>query len=85
MAAEMKSFIDANPANRILLPHHHEDHSGNAAMLVRTFGSKIPIHPNTIQKMQHIQPILPYQHLVWGQAGKAPVSSIPDVVETARN
>ena len=85
MAAEMRGFIRANPVSRILLTHHHEDHSGNAALLSRSYGIEVMGHPVAIKKMQHIRPVLPYQHLVWGQSSKVAVSAYPEVLESDTN
>ncbi len=85
MSMEMRSFVRSNPVNRLLLTHHHEDHSGNAAMIARMGGTEVLGHPLTAEKMREIRPILPYQHLVWGQSCKISVSAIPDVVESDTN
>jgi glyoxylase-like metal-dependent hydrolase (beta-lactamase superfamily II) len=80
MAVEMKSFVTAHRIERLLLTHHHEDHSGNAAMIAKSCGALVLGHPLTARKMGHIRPILPYQHLVWGQSREVAVSPLPEVV-----
>ena len=82
MAAEMKSFVTHHYVTRVLLTHHHEDHSGNAAMIARQCDARIVGHSLTRQKMNAIRPILPYQHLVWGQSRQVDVEPLPAVVET---
>ena len=82
MAGEMKSFILANRIRQLLLTHHHEDHSGNAAMVAQTCGAVVMGHPLTVHKMNHIRPILPYQHLVWGQTREVAVSPLPQIVSS---
>ena len=85
MSVEVRSFVRENPVNRLLLTHHHEDHSGNAAMIARMSGARVMGHPITVEKMQAVRPILPYQHWVWGQSGEVSVSALPEVVETDAN
>ena len=85
MVGQMKEFIRTNPVKQLLLTHHHEDHSGNAAMIARSCNAEIWGHPLTVQKMQHVRPILPYQHLVWGQSHEVSVSALPDVIESGTN
>jgi glyoxylase-like metal-dependent hydrolase (beta-lactamase superfamily II) len=80
MADEMKSFVSTHRINQLLLTHHHEDHSGNAAMIAKVCSAEVMGHPVTVHKMTHIRPILPYQHLVWGQAQEVAVSPLPPVV-----
>ncbi|MEE4112604.1 MAG: MBL fold metallo-hydrolase [Desulfobacteraceae bacterium] len=80
MADAMESFVLDHRIERLLLTHHHEDHSGNAAMIAKSCGALVMGHPLTAHKMGHIRPILPYQHLVWGQSRKVAVSPLPAVV-----
>ncbi len=80
MAAAVEAFIDGRRIGRILLTHHHEDHSGNAAMIARACQARVMGHPLTAYKMQHIRPIMPYQHLVWGQSRPVDVLPLPTEV-----
>ena len=82
MAGEMKSFVLSHRIGQLLLTHHHEDHSGNAAMVAKTCGAPVLGHPLTARKMGHIRPILPYQHLVWGQSRPVVVSPLPEAVSS---
>jgi glyoxylase-like metal-dependent hydrolase (beta-lactamase superfamily II) len=54
MAGEMKSFVLAHRIKQLLLTHHHEDHSGNAAMIANECGAAVMGHPITAHKMGHI-------------------------------
>lgn len=80
MAAAMKSFIIDHRVKRLLLTHHHEDHSGNAAMIAENCAAEVMGHPITVEKMRHIRPILPYQHIVWGQSREVVIAPLPAVV-----
>ncbi len=82
MAAAIKPFVLGHRIKRLLLTHHHEDHSGNAAMIANVCGAPVMGHPITAYKMSRIRPILPYQHLVWGQSQEVAVSPLPAVVES---
>ena len=66
----------------IILTHHHEDHSGNAAMISRRHAIPVMAHPLAAEKLRHGFPIPPYQHLVWGKAPPVKISLLPDTVET---
>jgi glyoxylase-like metal-dependent hydrolase (beta-lactamase superfamily II) len=79
-----KTIVDAlagEKIDRILLTHHHEDHSGNAAALSRAHNVDVTGHPLTAEKMKQYYRIFPYQHLVWGKADPVAVSPLPDKVE----
>ena len=84
MAKAMRAFIDAHPIDRILLTHHHEDHSGNAALISVARGIEVYGHPLTVQKMKRIGRILPYQHLVWGPSRKTRVKALPKTIDSGR-
>lgn len=77
MAAAMESFVRDRRIRRLLLTHHHEDHSGNAAMIAESCDAEIMGHPITVEKMRHIRPILPYQHIVWGQSREVDITPLP--------
>ena len=81
---EVISLIRAFPPRKVLLTHHHEDHSGNCAAIKKALGVEIFGHPLAIRKMTGPLSILPYQHLVWGQAESANLLPLPDVIETHR-
>ncbi|BBO67093.1 MBL fold hydrolase [Desulfosarcina alkanivorans] len=82
MARTVKTFIRGHRIRRLLLTHHHEDHSGNAALVAGACGATVLGHPLTARKMVHIHPILPYQHFIWGRARRVDVSPLPAVVES---
>ena len=77
MAAAMESFVRDRRIRRLLLTHHHEDHSGNAAMIAESCDAEIMGHPITVEKMRYIRPILPYQHIVWGQSREVDITPLP--------
>jgi len=69
------------PVRQILLTHHHEDHSGNAALFRRHFNAPVWGHRITADKLKHGYPIRPYQHWVWGRAVPLPVAPLPACIE----
>jgi glyoxylase-like metal-dependent hydrolase (beta-lactamase superfamily II) len=82
-----KAFINilkGKTISRALLTHHHEDHSGNVRLLQKTKKVNIYGHPVTVEKMRSGFRIKPYQHLIWGTAGKSEISTLPEVIESDR-
>jgi len=70
--------------HRILLTHHHEDHSGNAAAIHRQHSIEVFGHPLTVQKMATGFRILPYQHFIWGKSEKIGLLPLGPAVESNR-
>jgi len=66
------------PIDAILLTHHHEDHSGNAAFLKQQRSVEVLGHERTGQKMSKPSKILPYQRYCWGRAERMDVAPIGD-------
>lgn len=62
----VKSFVAEKPVKQLLLTHHHEDHSGNAASIAKTYGL-LPKAPELAQDKLakgYKTPLL--QRIVWG-------------------
>ena len=70
------------PIRQVLLTHHHEDHSGNAALFRRHFQATVLGHPLTAAKLNRGYPIRPYQHWVWGSAPRLAVEALPHQIES---
>ena len=74
--------MQGHAIEQVLLTHYHEDHSGNAAAIRRTFSAEVLGHPLTAEKMNGKLNILPYQHLIWGKACQVPVAPLSDCIDT---
>jgi glyoxylase-like metal-dependent hydrolase (beta-lactamase superfamily II) len=66
-------ILDRHRPDRILLTHHHEDHSGNAGAVRSRYEVDVMGHSLTAQKLAGPFKIRAYQHLVWGKSDPAPV------------
>ncbi len=84
MAKVVLELLSEKRLSRIVLTHHHEDHSGNAAMIDRQHAIPIVAHSLAVEKLRLGFRILPYQHLVWGKAPPVSATPLADVVETNR-
>ncbi len=67
--------------SRIVLTHHHEDHSGNAAVLKELKRASVYADPRAREKMRAGFKILPYQHVMWGRPGTLDVLPLDAKVE----
>jgi glyoxylase-like metal-dependent hydrolase (beta-lactamase superfamily II) len=52
---------------RVVLTHHHEDHSGNAARIA-ALGAEVLASPDGVRLVAHDLPRRFYQHVLWGEA-----------------
>ena len=84
MARAVWGLLEKKRLSRILLTHHHEDHSGNAAMVSRRHNIPVMAHPLGVGKLSTGFPIRPYQHLVWGKAPAAVATALAGTIETDR-
>ena len=67
---------------RVFLTHHHEDHSGNAAVIKNKINAEVYGHSLTIEKMFAPFKILPYQKYMWGKATPLSVKPLLKNIET---
>jgi len=84
MQTEALAAMADLPVREILLTHHHEDHSGNAAAFQRQFGAPVRGHALAATKLAAGYRIRPYQHLVWGQAQPVRLAPLNGIVESSR-
>jgi len=84
MARAARQFFHRCRTQRLLLTHHHEDHSGNAALAKRELGVEVLAPPLAIPKLARGFAILPYQHLAWGLMPPVEARPVPALVEGER-
>jgi glyoxylase-like metal-dependent hydrolase (beta-lactamase superfamily II) len=77
----LEAIVDL-PVHHILLTHHHEDHSGNAAAFQKQTGATAWGHARTAAKMQKGFRILPYQYLVWGRTTPVYIKPLTAPIES---
>ncbi len=82
MKQYVAEFLKERDLQYVLLTHHHEDHSGNAAMISRMHNISVFGHPLMIERMQAGYKIRFYQHLLFGKAEKVSVLPYPSVIES---
>jgi glyoxylase-like metal-dependent hydrolase (beta-lactamase superfamily II) len=84
MAKALLGLLRDKNLKRIILTHHHEDHSGNAARISTQHSIPVGGHRLTAEKMNGSFPIRPYQRYVWGKASPVDVIPFNDIIETDR-
>ncbi|MCP3943605.1 MAG: MBL fold metallo-hydrolase [Desulfobacteraceae bacterium] len=83
MGQQVLAIARANRVDRIFLTHHHEDHSGNGAMIHKTLKARVFGHSLTAEKLGSPYKILPYQKYVWGKSTPVAVSPISGATKTS--
>lgn len=78
---QVRSWIDGKDIATILLTHHHEDHSGNAALLQSQSNAPVHMHSYGVEKLSRGFKILPYQHILFGKASPLQAQVYPDTIE----
>lgn len=64
--------------------HHHEDHSGNHALLVERFGIVPYVHPHGVPRLADPAPLHLYRRFAWGKPLPATSQAAGDTIETER-
>ena len=68
---------------RVVLTHHHEDHSGNAARLA-SLGAEVLATAAGVKLVAHDLPRRFYQHVLWGEADPVEAREVPSEVSLGR-
>ena len=83
MGREVQGVAQKVGIRKAILTHHHEDHSGNAALLKDRLNVAVYGHPLAVSKMKRDFRIFPYQHYMWGKSAPLQMAVVPEVTETA--
>lgn len=68
MGQEILATVQNLSVEQIYLTHHHEDHSGNVALLSKHFNCSVYASKKCTTIIQHPPPISFVQKLIWGKA-----------------
>ncbi len=82
MGRSLEKLFAGLGASRVLVTHHHEDHTGNLQKLVDQ-GMMIFAHPRSEELLRLVSSNIPfYRNLIWGRPRPVRIEAIPDEVET---
>ena len=82
MGPEALALAREHRVRRVFLTHHHEDHSGNAALIRKQTGATVFGHELAGEKLKTRYPVLPYQKLVWGRTTPVDVRPVTEPADT---
>jgi glyoxylase-like metal-dependent hydrolase (beta-lactamase superfamily II) len=77
----IKNYIEQHNIARAVLTHYHEDHAGNAGLLLSN-GITVLGHEKTATKLKNKIRLKPYEHILFGKLEPAEIDLLPDVVST---
>ncbi|WP_028112707.1 MBL fold metallo-hydrolase [Ferrimonas kyonanensis] len=76
--SSVRRFLDSRPPRQLLLTHHHEDHSGNAARIAQRFGLT-PLAPELGRaKLASGYRTPPIQRFIWGRPYPVQTEPLPE-------
>lgn len=75
LAAQFQPFFHEIDVDKVVITHHHEDHTGGAAYIEKTFGWPIFIQNQSVQIAQQKAKYPLYRKLFWGK--RAPFHASP--------
>lgn len=79
----VRRFLEEKEVRRVLVTHHHEDHSGNLAQIERT------LHPPLLSPQASLAPLSEgyelhlYRRLIWGRPLPVTPRAVPERLELA--
>ncbi len=78
---QVRRFLLERPPERVLLTHHHEDHSGNGARIQAEFGAQILAQTAALPELAAGWRLRSYQRLFWGRPLKLIAQMVPEINE----
>lgn len=80
----LDAILEDGAVEQLVLTHHHEDHVGNAAEIVRRTGVTARIHPEGIPLVAHAPELPLYRRAVWGVPEPLTAAPLGDEIHTGR-
>ncbi|TYO95820.1 glyoxylase-like metal-dependent hydrolase (beta-lactamase superfamily II) [Geothermobacter ehrlichii] len=78
---QVRRFVRERPLTHLLLTHHHEDHSGNAARIQKMTGARVLAPALALRPLASGWRMYPYQHLLFGRPKRLQAETVPDSIE----
>ncbi len=74
----LRAGLHDHSLRTLLLTHHHEDHTGNAAFLKKKYGVEVKAHPICARMMTNGFTVTPLGRLISGHVAKTQVEALED-------
>ncbi len=76
----VRRFLEEREVERVVVTHHHEDHSGNLARLGGDREAAILAPPGSVARIAGGFPLKPYQRFFWGTPRRVRPEPVPGEV-----
>lgn len=77
----IRDFLQSRGVRRVLITHHHEDHSGNGAAIQRELKITVLAPAESISYLSHGYPMQLYRRVIWGIPAKFRAEVLPRELE----
>lgn len=77
----VRRFLEERAVQRVLITHHHEDHSGNGARLQSEMNAVVFMPFSGVNLVSEGFPLRAYQRVIWGAPGRFAPSPMPGEIE----
>jgi glyoxylase-like metal-dependent hydrolase (beta-lactamase superfamily II) len=79
----VRRFLGERDVTRVLVTHHHEDHSGNLAPIKRNLDAPILSPRDGVEALSKGYEVQFYRRLIWGRPRTVNPEPVPDRIELA--
>jgi glyoxylase-like metal-dependent hydrolase (beta-lactamase superfamily II) len=79
----VRRFLGEKDVHRVLVTHHHEDHSGNLAPIKRTLNAPLLSPRAGLEPLSRGYEVQLYRRLIWGRPLDVEPEPVPDKIELA--
>ena len=77
----VRRFLQEKPVRRVLITHHHEDHSGNAARIQSEMNAPVFAPSDSLPRLMKGFPMHAYQRFFWGTPRRFRPEPLPEEME----
>ncbi len=77
----VRRFLQERDVTRVVVTHHHEDHSGNLARAHQDLGAPVFSPPAAVAPIAAGFNLKPYQWAIWGKPRRVESQPIPDQID----
>ena len=81
---DVAEIVERENIRQVVVTHHHEDHSGNAALVARASGAPPMAHESAIEQLARPSPLRWYRRLAWGSPEPCEAIPVGDEIRTDR-
>lgn len=82
LASHLRTFFSGQDLDQVVITHHHEDHTGNAAFLQKQMGLSIFMRPEKMIYCQEKEDYPFYRKVFWGRRDRFEATELGDSLKS---